>query len=66
MMWAGFLVRYGLTNYIHMERDPESKKNGVIAKSYCDVLDKMLERSLDLDMRFVHDNSSLHTANLTK
>jgi transposase len=53
-----------------MERDPDSKKNGYLAVSYCAALEEGLlpitEDEDNEDLIFMQDNASIHTSNKAK
>lgn len=49
-----------------MNRDEELKKNGYLARSYIEVLDKMIPTIWELGIIFMQDNASIHGAKIVK
>jgi transposase len=49
-----------------MNGDAESKRGGVTARVYCQVLEEHLPTILDADSIFMHDNARIHTAKMTQ
>lgn len=61
MVWAS-IWRGGRSKLVVMERDPESKKNGFIAKSYIKTLEDGLIENYEPGLVFQQDNARIHTA----
>lgn len=65
MFWAVF--GYGIrSDLVVMDGDPESKKGGVSSRVYRAVLEEHLPTVMEGDSIFMHDNASIHRANIIK
>ena len=61
MFWAAF--GHGVrTNLVFMKGDAASKRGGVTARRYIEVLDEYLPAVLDFDSIFMQDNAPIHKA----
>lgn len=61
MFWAAFSWGRRI-DLVAMEGDPESKKGGVTARRYIEVLEEYLPTILEPDSIFMHDNTPIHNA----
>ena len=65
MFWAAF--GYGIrTTLVPMEGDPDSKRGGVTAQVYKDILDKHLPPILGIGAIFIQDNAPIHTTRIIR
>ena len=61
MFWAAFGFRYR-SDLVVIERDQNTKRGGVIAKVYLEVLAEYLPTILEYDSVFMQDNAPIHKA----
>jgi DDE superfamily endonuclease len=65
MFWSG--IRYGiLRELVPLEGDPESKRRGITARVYLEILDEYLPTLMDADSIFMQDNAPIHIAGKVK
>jgi len=65
MFWAAF--GYGIrTPLVPMEGDSDSRRGGVTAKVYKDILDEYLPPILGIGAIFMQDNAPIHTARIIR
>ena len=65
MFWAAF--GWGIrTELVPMRGDTESKRGGVTARRYIEVLEEYLPTILENDSIFMQDNAPIHTARIVK
>lgn len=60
MFWGA--IRYGLiSELILCDGDPESKRGGVTARVYKEILEEELPKLIEPHVIFMQDNASIHT-----
>ena len=61
MVWGAFSAERR-SELVFMPGDPESKRGGVTAAVYLEVLEDQLHTLWKLDLVFMQDNASIHIA----
>ena len=65
MFWGA--IRYGMkSDLILCHGDEESKRGGVTARVYRDILEETLPTIMDSDTIFMQDNAPIHTSRLLR
>lgn len=65
MFWGA--IRYGLiSELILCDGDPESKRGGVTARVYKEILEEELPKLIEPHVIFMQDNASIHTSRLLR
>ena len=65
MFWGA--IRYGVLSDLALcYGDPDSKRGGVTARVYRDLLEEELPRLMEPDIIFIQDNAPIHTLRLLR